>query len=153
MDDSRSVIIGGGLAGAKTAEGLRDGGCTGPIVLVGAEEHLPYERPPLSKDYLTGTADRASIDVHDRQWYADHDVELRLGVPPPGWTVTRTNSCWPTAPASATTDWCSQLVHARHPRPWASISINCAPGGVSSLDRVWTGPSVVPISPVPCLPR
>ncbi|MEP7160546.1 MAG: FAD-dependent oxidoreductase [Dermatophilaceae bacterium] len=81
MGDSRFVIVGGGLAGAKTAEGLREGGYTGSIVLVGAEAHLPYERPPLSKDYLAGTAERESMDVHDRQWYADHDVELRLGVP------------------------------------------------------------------------
>ncbi len=81
MGDSRFVIVGGGLAGAKTAEGLREGDYTGSIVLVGAEAHLPYERPPLSKDYLAGTAERESMDVHDRQWYADHDVELRLGVP------------------------------------------------------------------------
>lgn len=81
MDDSRIVIVGGGLAGAKTAEGLRDGGYTGSIVLVGAEAHLPYERPPLSKGYLAGTDDGESLDVHDRQWYADHDVELCLGVP------------------------------------------------------------------------
>ncbi len=81
MDDSGFVIIGGGLAGARTAERLRHSGYTGSIVLVGAEAHLPYERPPLSKKYLAGTADRKSLDIHDLQWYADHDVELRLGVP------------------------------------------------------------------------
>ncbi len=81
MDDSRFVIIGGGLAGAKTAQRLRKDGYTGSIVLVGAEDHLPYERPPLSKDYLAGTADRVSLDIHEQQWYVDHDVELRLGVP------------------------------------------------------------------------
>ncbi|MEO8827472.1 FAD-dependent oxidoreductase [Lapillicoccus sp.] len=80
MADSRIVIVGGGLGGAKTAQGLRDGGCTGSLALVGAEDHLPYERPPLSKDYLAGTANRESLDVHNRQWYADHEVALRLGV-------------------------------------------------------------------------
>lgn len=80
MDDPTVVIVGAGLAGAKTAEELRARGHTGSIVLVGAEKHLPYERPPLSKDYLAGKADRASINVHDQQWYADHDVQLRLGV-------------------------------------------------------------------------
>lgn len=81
MGDSRFVIVGGGLSGAKTAEGLREHGHTGSIVLVGTEDHLPYERPPLSKDYLAGTADRESLDVHDRRWYLDHHVDLRLGVP------------------------------------------------------------------------
>ncbi len=80
MNDSTVVIVGAGLAGAKTAEGLRSCGHSGPIVLVGAEKHLPYERPPLSKDYLAGKADRSSINVHDQQWYADHNVQLRLGV-------------------------------------------------------------------------
>jgi 3-phenylpropionate/trans-cinnamate dioxygenase ferredoxin reductase component len=74
------VIVGGGLAGAKAAEALRDQGFDGRVVLVGAEVHLPYERPPLSKDYLAGRAERTSFEVHDENWYAEHDVELKLGV-------------------------------------------------------------------------
>ncbi|MDN5763229.1 MAG: FAD-dependent oxidoreductase [Microlunatus sp.] len=81
MKDSRFVIVGGGLGGAKMADELRHCGYPGSIVLVGAESHLPYERPPLSKDYLAGTADRASLAVHDLSWYVDHDVDLRLGEP------------------------------------------------------------------------
>jgi 3-phenylpropionate/trans-cinnamate dioxygenase ferredoxin reductase subunit len=73
------VIVGGGLAGAKAAEALREQGFDGRVVLVGAEVHLPYERPPLSKDYLAGRAERTSFEVHDEAWYAEHDVELRLG--------------------------------------------------------------------------
>jgi 3-phenylpropionate/trans-cinnamate dioxygenase ferredoxin reductase subunit len=73
------VIAGGGLAAAKAAQALRDQGFDGRVVLVGAEIHLPYERPPLSKDYLAGKAQRLSFQVHDESWYADHDVELRLG--------------------------------------------------------------------------
>lgn len=73
------VVVGASLAGATVATTLRDEGWSGRIVLVGDEEHLPYERPPLSKAYLQGTAERSSVFVHPTQWYAEHDVELRLG--------------------------------------------------------------------------
>jgi 3-phenylpropionate/trans-cinnamate dioxygenase ferredoxin reductase component len=73
------VIVGGGLAGAKAAEALREQGFDGRIVLVGAEEHLPYERPPLSKDYLAGKAELDSVFVHTAQWYESKRIELRLG--------------------------------------------------------------------------
>src|SRR5690349_24038902 len=72
------VIVGAGLAGARAAEALRGGGFDGRIVLVGAEPHRPYERPPLSKSYLQGRADRASLDVRPAQWYLDNRVELHL---------------------------------------------------------------------------
>ncbi|SDM63656.1 3-phenylpropionate/trans-cinnamate dioxygenase ferredoxin reductase subunit [Geodermatophilus siccatus] len=74
------VVVGAGLAGAKAAETLREEGFDGPVVLVGAEPDRPYERPPLSKQYLLGRADRDSAFVHDAGWYAEHDVELRTGV-------------------------------------------------------------------------
>ena len=48
------AIVGGGLAGAKAAEALRDKDFAGEVVLFAAEERLPYERPPLSKEYLAG---------------------------------------------------------------------------------------------------
>jgi 3-phenylpropionate/trans-cinnamate dioxygenase ferredoxin reductase subunit len=73
------VIVGAGLAGAKAAETLRAEGFSGAILLVGAEEELPYERPPLSKDYLLGELDRASTAVHGPGWYTDHEVDLVLG--------------------------------------------------------------------------
>ena len=73
------VIAGAGLAGAKAAEALRAEGFDGPVVLIGEENERPYERPPLSKDYLTGKAERESIYVHPREWYLEHDVDLRLG--------------------------------------------------------------------------
>jgi 3-phenylpropionate/trans-cinnamate dioxygenase ferredoxin reductase component len=71
------VIVGGGMAGAKTAEALRAEGYSGPIVLVGEEGELPYERPPLSKDYLRGESKRADAAVHPESWYSENDVELR----------------------------------------------------------------------------
>jgi 3-phenylpropionate/trans-cinnamate dioxygenase ferredoxin reductase subunit len=79
-DDTSYVIVGASLAGAKAAETLRAEGFGGPVVLIGAEDELPYERPPLSKDYLLGNAERDKIYVHPRQWYADNKVDLRLGV-------------------------------------------------------------------------
>jgi 3-phenylpropionate/trans-cinnamate dioxygenase ferredoxin reductase subunit len=74
------VIVGGSLAGAKAAETLRKEGFGGPVVLVGAEAETPYERPPLSKGYLLGTADRESPRVHPADWYPENDVDLRTGV-------------------------------------------------------------------------
>ncbi|GAA4790583.1 FAD-dependent oxidoreductase [Actinomycetospora chlora] len=80
-DDGTIVIVGAGLAGAKAAETLRGEGFRGRVVLIGDEDERPYERPPLSKEYLQGRAERASTFVHPGEWYAEHDVELRLGVP------------------------------------------------------------------------
>ncbi|PZF79234.1 NAD(P)/FAD-dependent oxidoreductase [Jiangella anatolica] len=79
MTEQRFVIVGGGLAAAKGAEALRDQGYDGPLVLIGDEPDLPYERPPLSKGYLLGKDERDGAFVHDEAWYAEHDVELRLG--------------------------------------------------------------------------
>jgi len=73
------VIVGASLGGARAAEALRDEGFDGQIVLIGAEAHHPYERPPLSKGYLQGAEERQSIFVHDDGWYAEHAIDLRLG--------------------------------------------------------------------------
>src|SRR3954454_17907802 len=74
------VIVGGGLAGAKAAETLRDEGYDGGLVLLAEEPERPYERPPLSKEYLNGAKERDVIYVHDAGWYGEHDVDLRTGV-------------------------------------------------------------------------
>jgi 3-phenylpropionate/trans-cinnamate dioxygenase ferredoxin reductase component len=73
------VIVGASLAGAKAAETLREEGFDGRVVLVGSEDERPYERPPLSKDYLRGDVGREKVYVHDERFYAEHDIELRLG--------------------------------------------------------------------------
>ncbi|MEB3023905.1 NAD(P)/FAD-dependent oxidoreductase [[Mycobacterium] crassicus] len=73
------VIVGGGLAGAKAAEALRDKSFDGKIVLVGEEQHLPYERPPLSKEFLAGKKTLADFTVNAHEWFRDHDVDLRIG--------------------------------------------------------------------------
>jgi len=79
MNANAYVIVGASLAGAKAAEGLREQGYDGPVVLIGEETDRPYERPPLSKDYLLGKADRETMFVHPLAWYAEHDIDLRLG--------------------------------------------------------------------------
>ncbi|WP_037673259.1 NAD(P)/FAD-dependent oxidoreductase [Streptomyces griseus] len=74
------VIVGASLAGAKAAQALREEGFDGPLVLIGDESERPYERPPLSKGYLMGKDAREQIYVHPPQWYAEHNVDLRLGM-------------------------------------------------------------------------
>jgi 3-phenylpropionate/trans-cinnamate dioxygenase ferredoxin reductase component len=78
-NDQTFVIVGASLAGAKAAETLREEGFDGRVVLVGAEPERPYERPPLSKEYLRGEAGRDKVYVHEEGYYEQHDVELRAG--------------------------------------------------------------------------
>jgi 3-phenylpropionate/trans-cinnamate dioxygenase ferredoxin reductase subunit len=73
------LLVGGGLAGASCASELRKGGAEGSILLVGREPEPPYERPPLSKEYLRGDAKRSDAYVNDLTWYEQNDVELATG--------------------------------------------------------------------------
>src|SRR5215210_169461 len=74
------VIVGGGLAGARAAEALRDEGFDGRVILVSAEPEPPYDRPPLSKGYLRGEVPRSEARVHaDDHFYDDREIELLLG--------------------------------------------------------------------------
>ena len=75
----RTLVVGAGQAGISLVAELRALGDEGPIVLVGDEPDAPYERPPLSKTYLRGEHDRASLTLRDAAWCADHDVELVTG--------------------------------------------------------------------------
>jgi 3-phenylpropionate/trans-cinnamate dioxygenase ferredoxin reductase subunit len=77
--EERMVIVGASQAGTSAAETLREQGWTGGIVLVGSEAELPYQRPPLSKGVLLGQEEPATARLHDRQWYDDNRIELRLG--------------------------------------------------------------------------
>ena len=70
------VIVGAGSAGAKAAEALRKDGFEGRVLLFGTEAHRPYIRPPLSKEYLRGEAERDKVFVHPEAWYAEQRVEL-----------------------------------------------------------------------------
>lgn len=73
------LLIGGGLASAQCAAELRKRGAEGSILLVGREPEPPYERPPLSKEYLRGEAERADAYVNQPAWYEENGVELLTG--------------------------------------------------------------------------
>jgi 3-phenylpropionate/trans-cinnamate dioxygenase ferredoxin reductase subunit len=73
------LLIGGGLASANCAAELRKRGAEGSILLAGREPEPPYERPPLSKEYLRGEAERADAYVNPPEWYERNDVELLSG--------------------------------------------------------------------------
>ncbi|WP_433802474.1 NAD(P)/FAD-dependent oxidoreductase [Actinomycetospora sp. CA-084318] len=73
------VIIGAGLAGTTTAQALREQGFDGDVTLLAGEDHLPYDRPPLSKDYLAGSSGADDILLQERGWFDENRVALRLG--------------------------------------------------------------------------
>ena len=76
----RVVVVGAGPAGVGVAAALRESGHTGPLTVVGREGHLPYERPPLSKAYLTaGIVDESHLALRSPGWYVEHDIDLLLG--------------------------------------------------------------------------
>jgi 3-phenylpropionate/trans-cinnamate dioxygenase ferredoxin reductase subunit len=73
------LLIGGGMASAHCATELRKRGADGSILLVGREHDPPYERPPLSKEYVRGESERADAYVNGPEWYEENDVELLAG--------------------------------------------------------------------------
>ncbi|MBS1887661.1 MAG: FAD-dependent oxidoreductase [Actinobacteria bacterium] len=73
------LLVGGGMAGASCAAELRKQGAEGSILLVGREPEPPYERPPLSKEYLRGDSERAEAYVNEPSWYEENAVELATG--------------------------------------------------------------------------
>jgi 3-phenylpropionate/trans-cinnamate dioxygenase ferredoxin reductase subunit len=79
MSKQTFLIVGASLAGAKAAAELRERGFDGRVILIGSEAELPYERPPLTKDYLRGESPRESTLVHPQEFYAQADIELLSG--------------------------------------------------------------------------
>jgi 3-phenylpropionate/trans-cinnamate dioxygenase ferredoxin reductase subunit len=77
MSKQTFVILGAALSGAKAAEELRACGFDGRVVLIGSEPERPYERPPLSKDYLRGESEREQAYVHAAGFYAEQEIELQ----------------------------------------------------------------------------
>lgn len=75
------LIVGGGPGGFAVARGYREAGGGGTVLLISADEHPPYARPPLTKDYLRGESEAADLPLADEDWYRENAVELRLGMP------------------------------------------------------------------------
>lgn len=73
------MIVGGGLAATRAAEALRTSGFDGEVVLVGAERELPYDRPPLSKEYLAGVGERDALFIHPSDFYSEARIAVELG--------------------------------------------------------------------------
>jgi 3-phenylpropionate/trans-cinnamate dioxygenase ferredoxin reductase subunit len=75
--DQRIVIVGGGPAALSTARSYREAGGEASLDLICAEPHLPYERPPLTKDFLRGELEAADLPIEHEPWFATHAVTLR----------------------------------------------------------------------------
>jgi NADPH-dependent 2,4-dienoyl-CoA reductase/sulfur reductase-like enzyme len=75
------LIVGGGPGGLAVARGYREAGGQGTVLLLSADEHAPYARPPLTKDYLRGESEADALPLVDQDWYADNAIDLRLGTP------------------------------------------------------------------------
>jgi 3-phenylpropionate/trans-cinnamate dioxygenase ferredoxin reductase subunit len=79
MEAERIVIVGAGPAGLATARSYRACGGTAELTLVGAEELLPYRRPPLTKEYLRGETAEEELPIEQQEWFATNAVRLHLG--------------------------------------------------------------------------
>jgi 3-phenylpropionate/trans-cinnamate dioxygenase ferredoxin reductase component len=79
MTKQTFIIVGASLAGAKAAEELRGQGFDGRVLLIGSEPERPYERPPLTKDYLRGESEREKAYVHQEDFYGQQEIELLTG--------------------------------------------------------------------------
>jgi 3-phenylpropionate/trans-cinnamate dioxygenase ferredoxin reductase subunit len=79
MSARQIVVIGSGPAALATVRGYRDAGGDGALAIVGEEPQLPYERPPLTKEFLRGESDRDELVLERSSWYDEQSVELHLG--------------------------------------------------------------------------
>ncbi len=101
---NRIVVVGASLAGARAVHSVRAAGHDGPLTLIGAEPHLPYDRPPLSKEFLTGDQEPGSLALDPDGAYDDLDVEVMLSTHAVGLDVAaRTVAVAPAAGGSAET--------------------------------------------------
>ena len=101
------VIVGAGHAGGSAAALLRQYGFEGPIVLAGEEPLAPYQRPPLSKAWLKGEADGESLLLRPFEFYAEHNIELRLGAVATARCCRRPAAPRPRPSSAGRGPWCS----------------------------------------------
>lgn len=106
------AIVGGGLAAANVASELRAGGYDQPVTIYAEEDHLPYERPPLSKSLLMGKSQPEAATVHGEQWYTDNSIDLRRLA-----RVTKITPDQHTLEAEGTTEMYDKLVLATGAAP------------------------------------
>jgi 3-phenylpropionate/trans-cinnamate dioxygenase ferredoxin reductase subunit len=78
--EERIVIVGGGPAAQSAAAAYREAGGEGTVTILGRDPDPPYERPPLTKDFLRGESGREELPLVDAGWYSEHRIELRTGV-------------------------------------------------------------------------
>ena len=78
MTGGHLIVVGGGPAGLEAARAYRQAGADGEVTLLSADEHLPYNRPPLSKDFLRGKAEEDSLPLEDHDFYREHGITVRL---------------------------------------------------------------------------
>ena len=76
----QNVIVGGGLAGGMVAQEYREQGGDGSVLLIAREAHVPYHRPPLTKEFLRGEKPAEEVYMHPAEWWENHEVEVRTGV-------------------------------------------------------------------------
>src|SRR5689334_18486960 len=76
----QNVIVGGGLAGGMVAQEYREQDGDGSVLIIARENHVPYHRPPLTKEYLRSEKPEAEVYMHPAEWWQDQDVEVRTGV-------------------------------------------------------------------------
>jgi hypothetical protein len=131
------IIVGASLAGAKAAEALRVEGFDGPLTLIGEEAERPYERPPLSKDYLMGKVERETIYVHPQPWYAGHDVDCGSASRSPELTLPLIRWRSRTGAGSATRSCCSPPAprHAGYPCQALAWTVSCTCGALRTAIR------------------
>ena len=79
FDRMRLVIVGGGPAALATARAYREAGGDGDVTILTPELTVPYQRPPLSKEFLRGELDDEELPIEAAEWYASHGVDVRLG--------------------------------------------------------------------------
>ncbi len=105
MKEAPIVVVGASLAGLRAVEAFRKGGYDGPLTLVGAEEHLPYDRPPLSKAFLHADHDKP-IDTTFRAEDEIRELDVDCGSVswPPAWTAKRARS-WSVRSTCPTAVW------------------------------------------------